>query len=105
MEFETFRKKLKEYLASSAVSQNELSKETGVAQSQISGWVNGNGKRFSKGPKSVMDYIDEQYKSVSGTGTICPQLEEAIISFCGNSREKSKALIDMIEVVRNLSVS
>lgn len=55
---------LKNFLTESGLSMNELGRKTGVPQSQISRWNNGQGKRFTKNSKKILDYIKKHNQSM-----------------------------------------
>lgn len=90
-----FRKELIEYLDETGVSQNELSKNAKVPQSQISAWVNGGGKRVGKNSRRVLVVI-EKYRKY-GDSPIPSNVEAAVREFCGGSQERSDILVQMIK--------
>lgn len=100
MDILAFRARLVAYLRESGVSQNELSKLSGVPQSQISGWVHGGGRRFGKNNKKVMEVIEAYYRSSE-----CPipdVVAVAVREFCGGSKEKAEILAEIIFSLRVL---
>ncbi|WP_085901609.1 helix-turn-helix domain-containing protein [Kiloniella majae] len=101
MNISVFQKKLIEYLDETGLSQNELSKETGVPQSQISNWVSGNGKRVSKNAIKIMRHIENYRKSEEAP--IPNNVATAIRNFCGSSREKSEILAQIIQTLQPLA--
>lgn len=95
-----FQAELRDFLASSGKSQSELSKVTGVSQSQISSWVNGQGKRFSKNAHKVRRII-QNYRKSSET-EIPTNVANAVREFCGGSKEKSEVLTRLIQSLQPL---
>ena len=100
MDIATFRKELIEYIDEAGVSQNELSKSAGVPQSQISSWVNGQGKRAGKNSMKVKRVIENYRKS--DEAPIPCGVATAVREFCGGSKERSEILTHMIQSLQPL---
>ena len=100
MDIAAFRKELIEYIEETGTSQNELSKKAGVPQSQISSWVNGQGKRVGKNSFKVKRVIENYRKS--DDAPIPDNVAAAVRKFCGGSKEKSEVLTKMIQSLQPL---
>lgn len=100
MDIATFRRELIEYIDETGTSQNELSKVAGVPQSQISSWINGQGKRVGKNSIKVKRVIENYRKS--DDAPIPDNVAAAVREFCGGSKEKSEILAKMIQSLQSL---
>ena len=101
MDILDFRKELIEYLNVSGCSQNELSKQSGVPQSQISSWVNGSGKRFTKNSKRVMRVIEGYRKS--DEMPIPENVASVVRAFCRGNKQRAEILAQMIKSLQPLA--
>ncbi len=101
MNITVFRKELIDYMAETGTSQNELSKMAGVPQSQISSWVNGQGKRVGKISIKVNRVIENYRKS--DDAPIPDNVAAAVRNFCGSSKQRSVILAEMIQSLQPLA--
>lgn len=97
MDISAFRKELIDYIEETGTSQNELSKAAGVPQSQISSWVNGQGKRVGKNSIKIKKVIENYRKS--DESPIPENVAIAVREFCGSSKENSEMLVKLINAL------
>ncbi len=100
MEIYEFEKQLINYLQVSGATQIDLSKQAKVPQSQISGWLNGNGKRVSKNSRRVMRVIENYHNS--DESPIDLDVAMAVRKFCEGDKKASKTLANLINSLTSI---
>lgn len=101
MNIAILRKEIIDYMNETGISQNELSKMAGVPQSQISSWVNGQGKRVGKNSIKVKRVIENYRKS--DDAPIPDNVANAVRDFCGGNKQRSEILAQMIQSLQPLA--
>lgn len=90
----SFKIELQEFLSTTGISQNQLSKEARVPQSQISDWNKGKMKRFGKNAKRVLNVI-ENYR-LSDEAKLPEDLQQVVRDFYGGKQENCELLKRLI---------
>jgi len=101
MNIAILKKEIIDYMNETGTSQNELSKMAGVPQSQISSWVNGQGKRVGKNSIKVKRVIENYRKS--DAAPIPDNVATAVRDFCGGNKQRSEILAQMIKSLQPLA--
>lgn len=82
-------------------SQDEISKNTGVSQSQVSKILSGNFKTISPNVRKICEYANIQIYSGIGF-ELPPELQEAVLDLWDGSKESERDLIKMLKSMKNL---
>ncbi|MCC2605620.1 helix-turn-helix domain-containing protein [Planctobacterium marinum] len=101
LSFTQFSENLNDFLLNSGISQNQISRDLGLSQSQISDWKNGKGVRLSKNAKMVSEYI-ETYRN-SNNKQLPRSLQNTIHNFCRGSKEKYEKLERIIQALNEIT--
>ncbi len=92
-----FHKELKYFIDESGMSVNNLAGKANVPQSQVWGWFNEKGVRYTENAKKVMSVI-KSYRS-EGKRPIPKNIEDAIQDILISNPEKELLICEVIKAV------